>query len=341
MASRRVFPCLIVLAMLLGLPAVGQARKVVYGSDLTAPADIVESHGADSAFWNVSLANGGTTAAPLGGQVVSVRVKGVVLRDPTGLRKPTTMIHFQTLRPLPDGEMAVWLSSGAFYTPLGGDSQQVTEYHPINMCVHRGDYLDFNDIGGNEWWWGNYSGMPFQTFSRVPDSAVNFYTKNAGTNIGSHWRPILTKQGEELLMQMTLATGPDATWICPGGYAQHLHRGVYFRRSAQLSGNQARVRVTCPWPSYGKCHGTITGKTNVNGRQVAFGKAHFSALHGWSTNVYVPLPPAAVKAAGRRGLRALFTAVSHDDPRHDSRDRWPRLTPVQTRANSATVSVSP
>jgi len=341
MASRRVFPCLIALAMLLVAPAAAQAKKIVYGSDLTAPADIVEAHGADSVFWNISLANGGATAAPAGGQVVSVRVKGIVLPDPTGRKTPTTMMHFQTLRQLPDGEMAVWLSSGPFYTPLGGDSQQINTYHPINMCVHKGDHLDFSDIGGNEWWWGNYSGMPFQTFSRVAGSSINFYTKDAGTMNGSHWRPMLTKQGEELLMQMTLATGPDATWICPGGYAQHIHRGVYFRRSAQLSGNEARVRVTCPWPSYGKCHGTITGRAKVHGRQVTLGKGRFTALHGWSTWVYVPLPPPAVKAAGHGGLHALFTAVSHDDPRHDSRDRWPRQTPVQTRTNSATLTVAP
>jgi hypothetical protein len=341
MARRRVFPCLIALAMLLGAPAAAHAKKIVYGSDLTAIADIVEAHGADSAFWNTSLPNGRSTAAPYGGQVVSVRVKGIVLPDPTGRRKPTTMIHFQTLRPLPDGEMAVWLSSGAFYTPLGGDTQQISTYHPINMCVHKGDYLDFNDIGGNEWWWGNYSGMPFQTFSRVPDSAVNFYTKNAGTNIGSHWMPMMTKQGEELLMQMTLATGPDATWICPGGYKQHIHRGVFFRRQVQLNGSQAKVRVTCPWPTYGKCHGSITGKAKVHGRQVSFGKGKFSALHGWSTNVYVPLPPAAVTAAAHGGLSALFTAVSHDDPRHDSRDRWPSVTPVQTKTNRVSLTVSP
>jgi hypothetical protein len=341
MARRRMLPCLIALAIPFGVPATAQAKKIVYGSDLTAPADIVEAHGADSAFWNVSLGNGGSTAAPFGGQVVSVRVKGIVIPDPTGFRKPTTMFHFQTLRPLPDREMAVWLSSGAFYTPLGGDSQQINTYHPVNMCVHKGDYLDFNDIGGNEWWWGNYSGMPFQTFSRVPGSATNFYTKNAGTNIGSQWRPMMTKQGEELLMQMTLATGPDATWICPGGYSQHIHRGVFFRRQVQLSGNDAMVRVTCPWPTYGTCHGSITGTAKVHGRQVRFGKGHFTALHGWSTNVYVPLPSAAVKAAAHGGLRALFTAVSHDDPRHDSRDHWPSQTPVQTRTNDVTLTVSP
>src|SRR5437763_8965886 len=157
---RRVLPCLSAIAGLMLVPS-AQAKVMVYGSDLTAPADMVEAHGADSVFWNTSLANGGGTAAPADGQVKVVRVKGTVLPDPTGRKKPMTMIHFNTLRPLPDGSMAVWLASGAFYTPLGGDPQQISSYEPINMCVHKGDYLAFNDIGGNEWWWGNYSGMPF------------------------------------------------------------------------------------------------------------------------------------------------------------------------------------
>ena len=250
-----------------------------------------------------------------------------------------TMIHFNTLRPLPDGSMAVWLASGAFYTPLGGDSQQINSYKPINMCVHKGDYLAFNDIGGNEWWWGNYSGMPFQTFSRVPNSSLNFYTKNAGTYNGMRFKPMMNKQGQELLMQMKLTTGPDATWICPGGYAQHVHRGVYFRRQVQLNGNEAKLRITCPWPSYGRCRGHITGTATVNGRRLSFGNGGFSAEHGWSTWVYVPLPSAAVKAAARGGLRAKFTAVSRDDPRHDKRNFYPSLTPVQTRVNSVTLTV--
>src|SRR5205085_11240669 len=72
---RRVIPCLVAVAGLMLVPS-AQAKVLVYGSDLTAPANIVEAHGADSVFWNTSLANGGGTAAPADGQVTVVRVKG-------------------------------------------------------------------------------------------------------------------------------------------------------------------------------------------------------------------------------------------------------------------------
>src|SRR5438128_7506886 len=103
---RRLFPYLWTLAMLVAAPA-ASAAVTTLGSDLKAPADVVEAHGADSAFWNVALLSGGHTAAPVGGQVTSVRIKGIVLNDPTGRTKPRTMIHFQTLQPQGDGTMKV------------------------------------------------------------------------------------------------------------------------------------------------------------------------------------------------------------------------------------------
>jgi hypothetical protein len=341
MAGRRLFPCLVALALVLAAPSVAQAYIQVYGSDLSAPANMVEGHGADSAFWNVSFANGGPTQAPSDGQVTSVRVKGIVLPDPTGRRHPTTMIHFQTLRPMPDGSMSVWISSGAFFVPLGGDPEQISTYHPINMCVHKGDYLDFNDIGGNEWWWGNYSGMPFQTFSRVPGSAVDFYTKNAGTNNGSRWKPMLTKPAEELLMQMKLNTGPDATDICPGGYMQHRYRGVDLRngQEATVSGGAARLRVNCHYKNFGGCGGTARATATVNGRRVSVGSGKFWVCHGCSGDLNLSLSSAGVQAVRRaRALRVRLTAVSHDNPRGDSRARWGSER-VQTRANAATVTL--
>jgi hypothetical protein len=341
MGRRRLRCCIVALALLLAAPAAARASVQVYGSDLSAPANTIEAHGADSAFWNVSLANGSPTRAPADGQVTSVRVKGTVLADPTGRRKPTTMIHFQTLRPMPDGSMFVWISSGAFFVPLGGNPQQISTYRPINMCIHKGDYLDFNDIGGNEWYWGNYSGMPFQTFSRVPGSSVDFYTKNAGTNNGSRWKPMLTKPAEELLMQMKLGSGPDATDICPGGYTQHVYRGVNLRsgQSAQVRSGSAKLRFVCHFENYGGCSGTARASATMNGRRVSIGSGSFSTCHGCTGNLYLNLSGAGIQAVRRaRSLNVRLTAVSHDDPHGDHRVHW-RSVPVQSRANSATVNL--
>jgi hypothetical protein len=326
---------------LLGTPASAGAAKIVYGSDLKATANVVEAHGADSAFWNVTLQNGGATAAPANGQITSVQVKGTVLQDPTGASPtPNPMFHFQTLRPLPDGEMLVWLTSGAFFTPLGGDPQQVSTYKPVNMCLEKGDFLDFNDIGGAEWAWGNYSGMPFQIFSAVRGSSVGFYSKHGGTMNGSQWRPLAVNQGEELLMRMTLGTGPDATSICPGGYAQHVYRGVdlHAGQTAPVRGSAARVKVTCPWPTYGACQGTLKGTAKVNGHKVSFPKTAFKIAHGNPATVMLQVPSSASQAA-QAGLRVHLVASSHDDPLHDKRDRWPQFTPVQSKVNKATITI--
>src|SRR5437763_16556098 len=110
--------------------------------------------------------------------------------------------------------MKVLRSSAPFYVPHGGDPQTISTYNPVNMCLHKGDYLDFNDIGGNEWHWGPYSGMPFQTFSAVPRSAVSFYSKDRGTHIGSRWAPAGTRQGEHLLIRVTVAGCRAAPATC-------------------------------------------------------------------------------------------------------------------------------
>src|SRR5919202_2666688 len=193
---RRLIPCLIAAVLLVAVPSASAAMTTL-GSDLTADANLVEDHGADSAFWPADPLTGAALGVPRGGQVVAVRVKGTVVPDPSGRMKPTTMIHFQTLHPMGDGSVRVELSSAPFYVPIGGDPNTITTYHPVNMCLNKGDVLDFNDCGGNEWHWGPYSGIPFQTFSRVPGSATAFYTKHDGTKNGARFAPMDVFQGEE------------------------------------------------------------------------------------------------------------------------------------------------
>jgi hypothetical protein len=320
---RLIVVCVSLLALLAAAP-VAHARYYTLGSDLKATPSIVESHGADSAFWNVKLGSGGLTTAPVGGQVTEVRVKGIVIPDPTGRRNPIPMIHFQTLHPQGDGSNKVELSSAPFYVPIGGDRETVSTYRPVNMCLHRGDYLDFNDIGGNEWWWGNYDGMPFLTFARSPGSATSFYTKNNGTNINSQWSPDWTHDGQELLMQMKFATGPNATDICPGGYMQHIFKGTNLRggqvATLRSRTHTAKIRYRCPSNTYGGCLGTLRAEAVLNGTRVLLGSATLHAGPSYSGSVEIPLTSKLFKRVSRAGQVPVFlTAVSHDDPRHDKR----------------------
>jgi hypothetical protein len=330
---RLIVVCAALLALLVAAPS-ASARYYRLGSDLKATPTIVEHHGADSAFWNVKLGSGGLTAAPTGGQVTEVRVKGIVIPDPTGRRNPVPMIHFQTLHPHGDGTMEVELSSAPFYTPIGGDRETISTYRPVNMCLHEGDYLDFNDIGGNEWWWGNYDGMPFLTFARVPGSATSFYSKNNGTNIGSRWAPARTTDGEELLMQMKFATGPNATDICPGGYMQHIFHGTNLRggqvATLRSRSRTAKVRYRCPSNTYGGCLGTLRAEASFGGTRVLLGSATLHAGPSYSGSVEIPLTKKLFNRVRHAGQVPVYlTAVSRDDPRHDKRVFHYRALPVE------------
>jgi hypothetical protein len=215
------------------------------------------------------------------------------------------------------------------------------------MCLHKGDYLDFNDIGGNEWHWGPYSGMPFQTFSEVPGSAISFYSKDRGTNIGSRWAPAWTRQGEELLMQMKFASGPDATDICPGGYRQHVFKGLDIR-DRQAGSGSITVRSTCPSPTYGSCKGVIRAVTVRDGQTVTLGSATFSVPHSYSHTIEIPVSQSAAKGIKSGKVWVRLIADSHDDPAHDSRTyEWrvfsrtrDDVTPVQHRTTRDSLTVS-
>ncbi|HEX8074752.1 MAG TPA: hypothetical protein VF545_07200 [Thermoleophilaceae bacterium] len=336
--------CVTAGAMLFAAAAPADAAVTTFGSDLSHPANVIEHHGADSAFWNVQLQGGDATKAPADGQITGVRVKGTVIPDPSDRINPITMFHFQVLHPQSDGAMSVELSSGAFYTPVGGDTQQINSYEPINLCVHKGDYVDFNDWGGNEWHWGKYDGIPWQVFSRVSGSTTDFYSMNDGTNVGSQWKPAETKQGEELLMQTTLATGPDATDICPGGYQQHIFKGVDVKTpqsaTVRTRARYVKVRTFCPGPSYGHCGGTMTLEATLGGRNRTLGSVPFKIAPNSTPSVQVPLSKAIVKLIQKgKVVTTKVTAEAHDAP--DSDGRANAGVPTQRKTTSATITLRP
>ena len=324
------------------LPGAASAAIIPYGSNLSAPADTVEAHGADSAFWNVGTPGG---AAPADGQITVVRVKGSVVADPTGRITPNPEFHFQVLHPVGGGELKVALSSAPFWVPVGGNSQAISSYNPVNLCVFKGDYVDFNDIGGFQYRWGTYGGMPFQVFSTTPNAATNFYTKDNGTNVGTQWAPQETHANEELLMATTLATGPDATDFCPGGYRQHVFQGLTIRAQTSTLSTSRRtlkVKTSCPGQTYGACRGVLVLKATVNGSVVTLGGTAFSVKPAYSVPLTITLSQANVGLVKRlKSVKAVATSNAKDnpDPSVDSRVR--STVPVQSKTTSGTVTVVP
>jgi hypothetical protein len=197
-----------VLAILaaLALPTAAEAGTIHFGSDLSAPANKIEAHPVDSAFWAKALPGGLRVRAPARGRVSTIKLKGSVVRHDGAT--PVTLVHFQILHPTSNGKVQVKLTSGNFHVPVGGDPNRISTFHPVNLCAKQGDYVSFTDVGGYKP--PHYPhGTPFRVFSSVPDAVTNFFSKAGGTNNGKSFKGA-PHQGEELLMRMTLLTGQDA-----------------------------------------------------------------------------------------------------------------------------------
>ena len=202
---------LLTLVVPLFAAAPAEARRITLGSSLKASATIVEAHQADSAFWPQRIAGGRRFKAPRNGQVLSVRVKGSVLK-PAGAPDPLNTVLFQSLTPAGEGRMRVMLTSAAFPVPIGGPRNQITTYRPENLCIRRGGVLAFNDMGGwNPPWY--QAGAPFRVFAARKGSRTARHTEDAGTFNGMTLTPT-PRRGSELLMQFVLGTGRHLGGAC-------------------------------------------------------------------------------------------------------------------------------
>ena len=296
-------------------PAPATAATATFGSDLQPLANVTHDNGFDISYWQVALAGGGSTTAPADGQVTQVRVKGMALGDPTpGAEPPQPFIHFQTLHPNPDGSIIVELSSGGFFLPHEGDPQQITTYEPVNMCVHRGDHLALNHWGGFEWRWANFSGIPIQIFSRVPGSTTRSYAKDNGTNVGDVFPSTaqVSQDAVELLIQMDMVTGRDATRICPGGFRELRWEGMSIEDAAEVRKGSASLRLGCLGDADGdRCTGTVRLEADDRGQVVEVGRAELAVDRGDSQATAIPLSARGAELlsdTGRLAVRAVVDA---------------------------------
>ncbi len=274
------------------------------GSNVPLPGSVfhIPHDGADGALWNVQLPAGDPTA-PVGGQVVSVRLKGCAKSNGPA---PLTQIHFQSLAPLADGGAKVDLTSQAFDIPVcgvgGASGTTVSSYDPINLCVAAGDYVDFNEEGGfaaaQDGPPPYPAGVPYMVIGGVAGATMDSFIRNNGVGNGATFSPTDTTNhdgfasnpGEELMLQATLATGPDATPICPGGTKglpppgspRASHRHVFPTLTIptpQLDGMNVRgvVQVAIYCHSASSCTGTITlhSKPHHGAHAVWLGSAKF------------------------------------------------------------------
>lgn len=354
-------------ALICALPAAASADTLTFGSDLAAPATIVENHGADTAFWNPP-GSSGSLVAPAGGEITLFKLKGGMLPNYDPAAAPyesiASLFHFQVLRPQPDGSMKVMLSSGHMHLPTTADQNVVSSYgkgvNPygseslLNICVQRGDVVDFNTVGGHEYRRRPldpaYQGAELQLFAAAGGQQVRWYEKGDGTNVGAILPAggIMTSRERQLLLQAQLATGADATDMCPGGYAQHIFRGLEIQPKAQegilrTRTREAKARVFCHGENYGGCHGTARLTADIDGRNdVELGATDFDVPGAYTVNLTFTLSPENVAAIQRaKSVVAHVVADAHDDPASDPRVQWGDAIPVQHKTRSGDVTLTP
>jgi hypothetical protein len=162
--------------------------------------------------------------------------------------------------------------------------------------VGRGDYVAFNDEGG---YVENIyrAGVPYQVLGVVPGSIADSFMRNDGTGDGaimsasdtSAMEGFASNSDEELMMQVTLGTGPNATHICAGGTAGLPPPLPPIRVGPQTDGiNRSRViavAVYCRLTP--ECKGNVT--LSMAGRQVSVGQSAFSVRGGTTSHVPIRL----------------------------------------------------
>ena len=177
-----------------------------------------------------------------------------------------------------------------------------------------------------------------------PGSITNFYSANNGTNVGAQFAGA-PHAGQELLMQTALATGRDATDICPGGYMQHVFDGLKLNPAGQTAvirtrTRTAHIKVLCPGQTYGSCKGVLSVDATFGNSNTLIGSGTFNISHGFPAGVDIKLSPAALKLAQK--ARVLSTNVNiqaHDDPGSDSRAK-PGIA-MQSKVTTGNIRLKP
>jgi hypothetical protein len=275
--------------------------------------------GADTALWNVAQARG-AASMPVTGQALKIALEGCA-KPAAGGPSPLTQIHFQDISPLPGGGATVNLTSQGFEIPVcgqgGASGSTVTIYEPVNLCVSQGDYVAFNDEGG---YVENIyrAGVPYQVLGSVPGSIADSFMRNDGTGNGATMSAsdlaamegFAVNENEELMMQVTLGTGPDATHICAGGTAGLPPALPPIRVSPQTDGiNHLRivaVAVYCRLTP--ECKAVV--KLSLAGRQVSVGQTVFSIHPGTTIHLPIQVAPTLMPLIRKHhGVTTTLTAV--------------------------------
>ena len=270
--------------------------------------------GADTALWNTAQ------PVPVGGEVLKVSLEGCA-QPASGGPAPLTQIHFQDVSPLPGGGAKVNLTSGGFEVPVCGQGRAsastVTSYEPSGLCVSQGDYVDFNDEGGyveNVY----RDGVPYQVLGSARGSTLASFIKGGGTGNGATMSSSDTgamegfayDQNEELMMRVTLGTGPNARYVCPGGSkdAPPVLPSIDVHPQTDGINHERVVAVAIYCRLTPTCNGVAT--LTVGGKRVSTREVPFSVPGDTTSHVPIRLVPRMMGLIRKDdGIATRITAV--------------------------------
>jgi hypothetical protein len=279
----------------------------------------VSHDGADTALWNATLPQG-QALVPADGQITSLSLEGCAESAPGG-PAPLTQIHFQALSPAGGGAFMVALTTNAFDIPVCGQGTSpatVTSYTPQGyLCVQAGDAVAFDDEGGFDP--SSYpSGVPYEVMGPVSGAVMGSFIMGGGLGNGALISPQVVSAhngyaanaGEELLLDATLATGPDASPVCGGTLGVTPPPPPLSLPAHQRDGVTARgtVAIALYCSEHTACSGTISLHA---GR--LHGTGAFTVAPKGTGHVVVRLSRGAV-AVVRRAHEALRVAVVATGP---------------------------
>jgi hypothetical protein len=320
---------------LLGAPAAAPAKQFLFGSDLPAPADAAETHGAGTIHWNRAVArhrpgppgepahpaSGVRTklsaVAPADGQLRYVTIWGGVPPGGSAVR-----FRFVVLRPQGGAsvELAQVERSQIHTLPVTPDPAHRVPSKSFNweLCLRKGDHLGLLQLDPGS----------LRIFASVPGSMTGWYENAAGVFSGDVFSGTATPD-RELLMQVLETSGPDAFSRCPGGYKEHVFHGIDVSDSTRLGARDSvRFVARCPRGTYGGCFGRLRLRTRVSGRMRTLGGVGVALGHGRQEVVEVDLSAPDAASIRRKGtIHALAVMRGHDDPSDPRNRRAPGTRP--------------
>jgi hypothetical protein len=159
-----------------------------FGSDLSQDPTTVAQGPVDFALWAITGPSG-SGAIPINGQVTSISVRGYYAGGYCGALCGQNL-HFQDLRPQPNGELQVISTTQAFTLPT---TDGTYAFQPTEFFVQAGDYVGFATPGGD-----------WQVLVPVAGDQTGQFTGGGMDMNGDSFSSNGTQSGYELDMQVTV-----------------------------------------------------------------------------------------------------------------------------------------